>query len=439
MEFTISGRVRRRGLGYLAVALAGCVALGVWLALSDGDSTAGPAVAAAAIALCAWRGARELRRARQPFRLRVDEFGLTLHDAELSWEQIDAVALRYTSAGGDESAPPKPRLTVWTAPGVSLPRRKPDRTPDLLGVLGRLAAARAEGSGPRRLGEGRPEALGAAYGPRDAGGGPQDAGPRTYSADDSRPPGVTGGAYGTGDGSAGPRDPGPYRSAEGRRRYTLLDTDDLDQGLGELTAALAAYGGARFETAPRSVRTPTPVTVAGPERRVPGGERVFRESGRFYRLMAVFCGLVLLGALIPMAFAAAGRVTGTGLVLLGPDVLLAGLAGCACAGSHRRSRRPRELRVGPEGISARERGDQPVRFAWAEVAALTVGPRPGSSDGRPWLLVWPLPGTTLPARPTPQLSDGHLTVPLIALAAIPGGAEAALPQVIGFAGERFSG
>lgn len=415
MEFTISRRVRRRGIGFLVAAAAGCVGLAVWLAFRSAPGVTGPLVIGAAAVICGWSGVRELHRAGLPFRLRVDAFGLTLHDAELSWEQIDAVALRYTSAGDDESAPPKPHLTVWTAPGVKLPRRA-DRTfgsGDALGALGAALEARARGQA------GTPAASAAA--PPAPSAAPADA-PPAVPAD--RPPGTPAA--------------GPGADPAGRRRYTLLDTGDLDQSLGQLTAALAAHAGARFETAPRSVRTPTPVTVAGPERRVPGGERVFRDPGRLHGLLAVFSGLVTLGALIPAVFAFTGHLTGLRLALLPPGVLLALLAGVACAGSRRRSRRPRELRVGPEGIAAREPGGSFVSFGWEEVAALTVGPRPGA-DRRPWLLVWPLPGTALPSGATPHLVDGHLAVPLIALPLVPGGPEAALPHVAAFAGERFSG
>ncbi|MGW5354029.1 hypothetical protein ACWERV_26350 [Streptomyces sp. NPDC004031] len=350
MEFTIARRVRRRGIGMLCAAAAITAGLAAWLISSKGHSTAGPLVAAGAAALCAGRGLWELRRARRPFRLRVDAFGITLHDAELSWEQIDAVALRYTSAGDSESAPPKPHLTVWLAPGTKLPR-EPDRTYD------------------------------------------------------------------------------------GRVRYTLLDTDDLDQGLGQLTAALAEHGRARFETAPRTLRPPTPVTVAGPEHRVPGGDRVFRAPGPPAALLLA-CLVLALGATAPLAAAATGRPHLVPLALLGPLVPVAALGWAGTFSCLSRRRRPRRFTVGPGGIAFRDYGKAEIHFSWSEVAAVTVGPRAGSTDTRPWLIVWPLPGATLPTQ-TLHLADGHLACPLTPLRTLPD-APAALPALHTFAGERFT-
>ncbi|MFI0944290.1 hypothetical protein [Streptomyces sp. NPDC021020] len=350
MEFTIARRVRRRGAGMLCAAAVIAAGTAAWLISGKGHSAAGPLVAAGAAALCAGRGLWEVRRARRPFRLCVDAFGLTLHDAELSWEQIESVALRYTSAGDSESAPPKPHLTVWLAPGAKLPR-EPDRTWD------------------------------------------------------------------------------------GRVRHTLLDTDDLDQSLGQLTAALAEHGGARFETAPRAVRLPTPVTVAGPEHRVPGGDHVFRTPGP--PLALLLTSLVLaLGATAPYAAAAAGHTDVVPLVLLGPLVPVAALGWVGTFHCLSRRRRPPRLTVGPGGIAFRDYGKAEVHFSWPEVAALTIGPRAGSTDPRPWLIVWPLPGAALPAQ-TLHLTDGHLACPLAPLPTLPGG-PAALPTIRTFAGERFT-
>ncbi|WP_031525745.1 hypothetical protein [Streptomyces sp. NRRL F-5123] len=352
MEFTISRRVRRRGAGMLCAAAVITAGLVAWLISGKGHGVGGPLVAAGAAALCAGRGLWELRRARQPFRLRVDAFGLTLHDAELSWEQIESVALRYTSAGDSESAPPRPHLTVWPAPGTKLPR-EPDRTWD------------------------------------------------------------------------------------GRVCHTLLDTDDLDQPLGQLAAALAEHGGARFETAPRAVRLPTPVTVAGPEHRVPGGDHVFRTPGPPTALLLV-CLVLALAGTTPFAAAATGRTDLVPLVLLGPLVPVAAVGWVGTFYWLSRRRRPPRLTVGPGGIAFRDYGKAEVHFSWPEVAAITVGPRGGSTDTRPWLIVWPLPGASLPSHLTPHLADGHLACHLAPLHTLPGG-PAALPAVHAFAGERFSG
>lgn len=354
VEFTIGRRVGRRGAGLLCAAGAGAAALVAWLVLhgvGGTDGAAGPVVAVAAIVLVGWRGVWEVRRARRPFRLRVDGFGITLHDAELSWEQIDRVALRYRSAGDDESAPPKPHLTVWLAPGVTLPRR-PDRT---LGT---------------------------------------------------------------------------------DTRYALVDTDDLDQDLGDLTAVLAAYGGDRFEAVPRAVRPPMPVTVAGPEGRVPYGERVFRETGPAGPL-ALLCAVVAVAATAPFVAALAAQAVVLPVMAFPALVAPAALGWYGLPYFYGRWRRPRQLAVGPHGIGAREAGRAGIDFAWADVAAVTVGPRADSADKRPWLVVWPLPGTHLPAG-SAHLADGHLACPLIRLDRIPGGPDAALPALHAFAGERFT-
>lgn len=196
MEFTVERTLRRRGRRWLTGGLVVIGAAVVWLVASR--SATGPLTVGFLAGLAAWSGAKDLRRARRPFRLRVDAFGITLQDAELAWEQIDAVSLWHVPNTGEDSettTPPKPRLTLWTAPGVAFPR-KPDR---------------ARGDRPR---------------------------------------------------------------------YTLVDCEDLDQSVSELTAVLAEHGGAAFETAPRGVRPPIPVTVSGPELRVPGGERQFVDGRR---------------------------------------------------------------------------------------------------------------------------------------------------------------
>ncbi|MFI9617168.1 hypothetical protein ACIHCM_36890 [Streptomyces sp. NPDC052023] len=69
-------------------------------------------------AMASLTGAAHLWKARRPFRLRVDGFGITLHDAELAWEQIDRVALWHPPNTGENSVdtkPPKPHLRLWTA------------------------------------------------------------------------------------------------------------------------------------------------------------------------------------------------------------------------------------------------------------------------------------------------------------------------------------
>lgn len=365
MEFTIRGRLRRRAAGLLCTAGAGIAGLAGWLAVRGTPSgLAGPLCVLGVAALCAVRGAAELRRSRRPFRLRVDGFGLTLHDAELSWEQVDAVALEYRRSGED-SGPAEPKLVLWTAPGVTLPR---------------AAGRRHDAWFAAALGVLREE----------------------------------------------------------RVRYTLLDTADLDQPLSALGAALAEHGGARFETAPRSVRTPTPVTVAGPERRVPGHPgQVFTAPGR--PLPWLFCLVAALACTEPLAGLLAGQPWPVPIALLGPDFAVSAAAWGAVARLYGRWRRPRRLSVGPEGLAARPSpGGPEVRFGWPQVAALTVGPHPAAPDAHTWLTVWPLPGTYLPPEASRHLVDGHQACPLVPLDRLPGGPAALVPAVRTFAGERLS-
>lgn len=129
MEFTIHRRVRKNGLGLLWAGIAGTAGTVAWLiARGTGSGVVGPLLALGLSALALWDGRRELARLRDPFRLHIDAFGLTLHDAELSWAQVDAVALHYRQVASSDP-PPRPALVLWPAAGVTLPR-KPDRTHD---------------------------------------------------------------------------------------------------------------------------------------------------------------------------------------------------------------------------------------------------------------------------------------------------------------------
>ncbi|MFB7945750.1 hypothetical protein ACFC6L_12600 [Kitasatospora phosalacinea] len=125
MEFTISGRIRRRGLRLVGWSAPGVLGSAAWAAATTGERRTG---ALALLVLCAGlllRGALELRRLRKPFRLRLDDTGLTLHDAEVPWHAVESVALRHPprSAEDDGSSAPPPRLVLRLAPGAELPRR----------------------------------------------------------------------------------------------------------------------------------------------------------------------------------------------------------------------------------------------------------------------------------------------------------------------------
>ncbi|MFF7213754.1 hypothetical protein ACFZAU_24975 [Streptomyces sp. NPDC008238] len=337
----------------------------VWLAdlKSNGRTTAGSDSAMAAwfvlflSVVSVLRGWRDLRKAKRPFQLRVDGFGITLHDAELAWEQIDTVSLRQVPNSAENvdelPASPKSLLTLWTAPGVTL-RRKPDLT-----------------------------------------------------------------------------------FGDDRTRYTLVDCTDLDQSVSELAAALAEHAGARFETAPRSVRPPIPVAVTGPERNVPGGEQVFadtRQAGTWAVVWAAAAAVLTYSFWELISRPTEGFVTVITLCCL-----VGAVAGWPLAGrSLFRWRRPLRLRVGPAGIGMREFTEEEQYFTWAQVAAVSVGPRsPGSRDTRPWVVVWPLPGTPT-TLPHSYLLDGHQAYALVRLDRLPGGAEAVVPVIRAYAGERYA-
>jgi hypothetical protein len=359
MEFTIERTMRRRGtrwMGWGLVALTGAL---VWLIGPLGGAVQSPALMGALSAVAVWHGWNELRKARRQFRLRIDGLGITLHDAALSWEQINAVALWHDRAVDSDTTPPDPRLMLWTAPGVTLPRKQ-DRTRD------------------------------------------------------------------------------------GRNRYTLVNCADLDQSVSQLTAALAEHGGACFETAPRAVRPPIPVTVAGPELSVPGGERIFtadQGAGRrtvVWTVLALLCSavFVLLNLYLIYHPEQADYEAGTGI-----PVTVAALSALVfwiqARFSYVRWRKPLRLRIGAAGIGMREVAGEERYFRWAQIATVTVGPQPHSFGPHPCLTVWPLPGTHAHDHPS-HLSDGHRAYVLDRLDRLPGGAEAVVPVLRAYAGERYA-
>ncbi|BAJ26608.1 MULTISPECIES: hypothetical protein [Kitasatospora] len=124
MEFTISGRIRRRGLRLVGWSAPGVLGFAGWAAASTGDRRNGALALLALSAGLLLRGVGELRRLRKPFRLRLDDAGITLHDAELPWSAVESIALRHPpkSAEDDSSSAPPPRLVLRLAPGAELPR-----------------------------------------------------------------------------------------------------------------------------------------------------------------------------------------------------------------------------------------------------------------------------------------------------------------------------
>ncbi|KQV13342.1 MULTISPECIES: hypothetical protein [unclassified Kitasatospora] len=94
MEFSKRGRLYRRVAKLVVVLLAGGAGLGYWLYRSGPTEGGQIALALPLLAGLVWAVA-EIREAGRPFRLRIDELGLTLHDRVLRWEQIDAIGLEY--------------------------------------------------------------------------------------------------------------------------------------------------------------------------------------------------------------------------------------------------------------------------------------------------------------------------------------------------------
>ncbi|MGW4806507.1 hypothetical protein [Kitasatospora sp. NPDC004272] len=125
MEFTISGRIRRRGLRLIGWSAPGVLGSALWAAATDGGGARRGALAL--LVLCTGlllRGVLELRRLRKPFRLVLDDTGVTLHDARLPWDAVESIALRHPprSAEDGDSGPAPPRLVLRLARGAELPR-----------------------------------------------------------------------------------------------------------------------------------------------------------------------------------------------------------------------------------------------------------------------------------------------------------------------------
>ncbi|MFC8723171.1 hypothetical protein [Kitasatospora sp. NPDC057198] len=127
MEFTISGRIRRRGRRLVGWSAPGVLGTAAWAVAADGGGARRGALAL--LVLCAGlllRGASELRRLRRPFRLRLDDTGITLHDAQLPWEVVESIALRHPPRSAEDhgSGVSPPRLVLRLAPGAELPRAR---------------------------------------------------------------------------------------------------------------------------------------------------------------------------------------------------------------------------------------------------------------------------------------------------------------------------
>ncbi|MEU6346054.1 hypothetical protein ABZ883_34455 [Streptomyces sp. NPDC046977] len=358
MEFTVERTLRKRGSWWVGWGLALLAGSLLWL-VASGSPEPGQGLFAALSVPVAGYGWSQLRRARQPFRLRIDAFGITLHDAVLPWGQISAVSLWYEQPADSDTTPPKPRLRLWTAPGVTLPR-KPDRGRDALD------------------------------------------------------------------------------------RYTLLNCADLDQHVGHLRDALAQYAGDRFETAPRAVRPPIPVTVAGPELSVPGGERTFTADlgdgrrTRVWTMWALLFSAVFVSVYV-LVIVFHNRLGSDSAIGIPVTVSMLGTLICwiQVRQSYVRWRKPMELRIDATGIAMREVANPGNFFRWSDISTVTVGRPPYSLDPRPCLTVWALPGAH-DSDHARHLIGGHRGYVLDRIDRLPGGAEAVIPVLRAYAGERYA-
>ncbi|MEU1618670.1 hypothetical protein ABZ479_15395 [Streptomyces sp. NPDC005722] len=234
------------------------------------------------------------------------------------------------------------------------------------------------------------------------------------------------------------------RSLDAWNRYTLVNCADLDQHVGQLTAALAEHAGDRFETAPRAVRPPIPVTVAGPELSVPGGERRFTADlgdGRRTRVRTVWA-LAFSAVFVSVYLYVIlnhDRIDGDSGIGIPITVSMLGTLVCwiQVRSAYVRWRKPMELRIGATGIGTREVAGEERFFRWTQIATVTVGRRPYGPDSHPALTVWVLPGAHASAHPE-HLIDGHRAYVLDRIDRLPGGAEAVVPVLRAYAGERYT-
>ncbi|MFJ1756991.1 hypothetical protein [Kitasatospora sp. NPDC088134] len=381
MEFTISGRIRQRGRRQIGWSVPGIAGSTAW-ALTAGGELRGTALFALGFCVVVLLlGIHELRRLREPFRLRLDEYGVGLHDVRLPWDSVDSIALRHRERPTEEhqASPRPPRLVL---------RLTPEAAPA-------APAAPTAPTAPTRT-----DAPGAAAARKNR--------PYPY------PFPITRSAAGTGD------------------ELTLVNCADLDQSLAELVAALHEFAGHRFESAPRNV---LPAGARDRHDPRPGGaERRFTvEDGNPARLLLLPAATA--ASLAPFLVRYSGGTMPGPEALYGVWALLALLFGGLSFRAGRRRRRPLRLRIGPDGIGLREPGGEEVFLRWADLSAVTTAPLPGSLDRRPFLTVYAAPGTDLPLT-GPFLSDGHRGYGLIRLDRLPDQGQGVPAALRAFATDR---
>ncbi|WP_037913508.1 hypothetical protein [Actinacidiphila yeochonensis] len=370
MEFTRSRRLRTSGRRLVGWGLAVAAGAVVWAVAADGPARASANGVAVMAGLAVLNGIWTLRRARRPFTLRIDEHGIAVNEDALGWEQIDGVALRYS-----------PMSQVDTDDHTNTPP-------------------------PPRL--------------------------FVYPADGAGLPGL--------------REAAMY----GRRAYDVVATGELDQGLDRLIETLTRHAGPRFEASPHGMRR-----AGAPE------DAAVREAvgGRFADTPGVRGAVLPPGLpartfearrntaarlLAALALAAVGAVLSTPLITGGPDLApepfsalapLGAILGCFLSLWYLwLVLRPLRLRLGPDGLTARNFAGPLVELGWDQVVAVTVARKPGAVDKHLWLLVWLAPGHTLDLPH--EIADGHRTYPLVEVRRLRDGGEVEAAARY-FAGSRY--
>ncbi|MFB7473606.1 hypothetical protein [Kitasatospora sp. NPDC056184] len=131
MEFTTRRTILRRARFRILCSLAVVTGTAAWTLVTGSRPGAASLLVLALLASAGLIGLRDLVRLRKPFRLRIDDDGITLRDAHLPWHHVESAMLYYPpitdrvprSADEAPPVPPKPRLVLTLVPGVVLPRR----------------------------------------------------------------------------------------------------------------------------------------------------------------------------------------------------------------------------------------------------------------------------------------------------------------------------
>ncbi|MFC4035973.1 hypothetical protein ACFO3J_31585 [Streptomyces polygonati] len=413
MEFTRSGRLRRQGKRWTGWGLVAEVGAIGWVVAARGESRGTAFLAMAMAALVVLTGVRTSRKARLPFRLRIDEYGVTLLEGRLDWARIEGIGLRYGGSSGKSAEwdngripdLPDPDLFLYPAEGVTLPGRRRSYVRDRVAYL-LVDCAEVDQGLPAVI-----EALKRYAGSRFESAPRRSRGPVG--------PGAAAYAAGAAPGDAGPLDAGPADAVP-------ADAVPLDAGPADGVPVLPLPPGTLGEFGP-------PPWNTSPS--APSEPRTFSSPHNTGAWLLTSLAVAVAGTFLTARFVLAhDMVGGAQVVVLWP--LAAGAGWYGGYRFFRRWTRPLRLRIGPDGITMRDFAATELVFGWHQVAAVTVGPRPGTTDKHPWLLLWPVPGERF-SLPRTDLVDGHETYALVRLRRLRDGdqVEAVTRE---FAGPRYA-